>query len=338
MKTVKNRRKSTLQKRILIREPQVKLTCRLTCIAIALLTLVGLPTSHTHAQEAPETGATAAAREPVRLRDVVYGRKMGVALTMDVFKPAPSVKPSGIGVVWMVSGGWVSRHEAINPGLSKFFNDRGHTVFQVVHGSQPRFTLPEIVEDIHRAVRFIRGHAAEYGVDPERLGICGGSAGGHLSLMMAAYGSVGDPSAKDPIDRLSSRVNAAAAFYPPTDFLNYGKQGQRALSYEELRPFWHVFAVPANATEEQRDTAARTFSPLYGLSKESPPILLIHGDADTLVPIQQSQEVMDKLEALKVPHRLVVRKDQKHGWAGMEKDLALMADWFEEHLSKPAKR
>nr|AFG17170.1 EstJ [uncultured bacterium] len=275
-------------------------------------------------------------QEPSHLRDVVYGHKLGIALTMDVFKPAASAKPSGIGVVWMVSGGWYSNHEAINPALSKFFTDRGHTVFQVVHGSQPKFTLPEIVQDIHRAMRFIRGHAKEYGVDPERLGICGASAGGHLSLMMAAYGSAGDSNAKDSIDRLSSRPNAVAVFFPPTDFLNYGKAGQRALSYEELRPFWHVFAVAANATDEERNKVARTFSPLYGLSTTSPPIFLIHGDADTLVPLQQSQEVINKLEELKVPHKLVVRDGKGHGWPGLETDLALIADWFEEHLSKPA--
>jgi Esterase/lipase len=276
-----------------------------------------------------------AAQEPVRIRDVVYGRKHGVALTMDVFKPPANVNPSGIGVIWMVSGGWYSSHNSINPGLSKIFTDRGHTVFQVVHSSQPKFTLPEIVPDIHRAVRFIRGHAAEYGVDPERLGIAGASAGGHLSLMMAAYGAPGDPQAEDPIDRLSSRVNAVGAFFPPTDFLNYGKPGQKALSYEELRPFWHVFAVPAGATDEARDTIARTFSPVYGLSAASPPVLLFHGDADTLVPLQQSREVMQKLEAFKVPHKLEVRPGKGHGWPAIGEDMLLIARWFEEHLSKP---
>ena len=106
---------------------------------------------------------------------------------------------------------------------------RGYTVFAVVHGSQPRYTIPEIVADMNRAVRFIRYHAADYHIDPDRIGITGGSAGGHLSLMQGTAGDKGNPDAKDPIDRTSSRVQAVACFFPPTDFLNYGKPGENAV-------------------------------------------------------------------------------------------------------------
>lgn len=295
------------------------LAYRVLCMLLAI-GLTGLVRTNARAQDTP-----------THYSDVVYGHKLGVALTMDVSKPA---KPNGIGVIWMVSGGWVSNHNNINPALGKIFTDKGQTLFQVVHGSQPKFTLPEIVQDIHRAVRFIRTHAAEYGVDPNKLGIAGGSAGGHLSLMMAAYGTTGDPNAKDPVDRASSRVQAVAVFFPPTDFLNYGKDGQRALSYDLLRPFWNVFAVPANSTEEERDKIARTLSPLYGLTKESPPTLIIHGDIDKLVPIQQSQLVMAKLEEFKIPHKLIVREGKDHGWPTLGEDLPLLADWFTEQLGK----
>ena len=118
-----------------------------------------------------------------QVKDVIYGFKEGVALTMDVFKPA---KPNGIGVLWMVSGGWVSNHDNINAGLAVPFTSRGETVFEIVHGTQPRFPVGDIVKDIRRAVRFVRFHAADYGVDPNKLGISGGSSGGHLSLITAS--------------------------------------------------------------------------------------------------------------------------------------------------------
>src|SRR4051812_12846110 len=76
-----------------------------------------------------------------RTEDIIYGRKFGVALTMDVFQPT---KPNGYGVVWMVSGGFFSSKEAINGGFYKPLLDRGYTVFAVVHGSQPKFQIPEI--------------------------------------------------------------------------------------------------------------------------------------------------------------------------------------------------
>src|SRR4029077_17396708 len=114
-----------------------------------------------------------------RKEDVVYGRKFGTALTMDVLTPKSGA--NGAAIVWVVSGGWFSDHEAIKPvGVDELIK-RGYTVFAVVHGSQPRYTIPEIVADMNRAVRFIRHHAGDYQIDPNRIGIMGGSAGGHLS-------------------------------------------------------------------------------------------------------------------------------------------------------------
>ncbi len=273
----------------------------------------------------------AGAQEPGHIKDVVYAHKLGVALTMDVFKPT---KPNGIGVLWMVSGGWVSNHEGINAGLAKIFTDRGQTVFEVVHGSQPRFFLPEIIQDIHRSVRFIRTHASEYGVDPDRLGISGGSAGGHLSLTMGSYGGPGDSNAKDPVERASSAVQAVACFYPPTDFLNYGKPGVISLDDPTLIGYRHVFGVPLLETQEAKAAALRPLSPIYGISKRTPPTLIVHGEADTLVPIQQSERYLDKLKEQGVETKLERRPGKGHGWPGQEKDIVLLADWFDAHLGK----
>src|ERR1700679_596719 len=151
-----------------------------------------------------------------RKEDVIYGRKFGTALTMDVFTPRKDA--NGIGVVLVVSGGFVSSHESIQPVFIRPLTDRGYTVFAVVHGSQPRFTVPEIIADMNRAVRFIRYHSKDYGIDPAHIGICGASAGGHLSLMIGTAGTEGKPDANDPVDRESSRVQAVACFFPPTDF------------------------------------------------------------------------------------------------------------------------
>jgi acetyl esterase/lipase len=250
---------------------------------------------------------------------------------MDVFKPA---NPNGIGVIWMVSGGWVSNHNNINPALARAFTRRGQTVFQVVHGSQPKFTIPEIVQDIHRAVRFIRANAAQFGVDPERLGISGGSAGGHLSLMMGAYGGPGNAGAADPVDRASSAVQAVAVFYPPTDFLNYGEEGRNAITFPLLRPFWPAFGVTDATTPEEKERLGRTLSPYQGLTKSMPPTFIIHGDADLLVPIQQSERLIKKLDELGVKAKLDVRKGKAHGWPDMDKDAELLAEWFEQNLPK----
>lgn len=273
--------------------------------------------------------ATGLRAEQTHIKDVVYRYKHGVALTMDVFVPE---KPNGIGVLWMVSGGWVSSHDNIRPDLAEPFTRRGMTVFQVVHGSQPRYTIPEIVEDIHRAVRFVRTHASRWGVDPNKIGISGGSAGGHLSLMMGAYGGPGPEDAKDPVDRASSRVQAIACLFPPTDFLNYGQEGLDATKIPVFRVLFPAFGVTDKTPPEELERLARSLSPIYGDLKNMPPTLIIHGDADLLVPLQQSQRLIAKLQEHNVPCKLEVRPGKGHVWPGIEQEAEVIADWFEKYL------
>ena len=263
-----------------------------------------------------------------RTEDVIYGRKPGVALTMDVFRPAQT---NGFGVVFMVSGGWYSAHEAINAALFQAFLDRGYTVFAVVHGSQPKYVVTEIVGDIHRAIRFIRHHAAEYGVNPDKLGITGASAGGHLSLTMGTQGGPGKADAKDPVDRESSAVAAVACFFPPTDFLNYGKPGEDAVGVGILKDFKPAFG-PRSDTAEGRQALGREISPVYFISSNTVPTLIIHGDADALVPIQQAKLFVEKATATGVKAQLVTRIGGLHGWPEILQHAELLADWFDAHL------
>jgi acetyl esterase/lipase len=263
-----------------------------------------------------------------RTEDVIYGRKFGTALTLDVFQPS---KTNGLGILFMVSGGWFSAHEAIHPDSYRPLLARGYTVFAVVHGSQPKFTITEIVPDIHRAVRFIRHNAAHYGVDPARLGITGGSAGGHLSLTMGTQGTQGDPKAKDPVDRESSEVQCVACFFPPTDFLNYSRPGEDGVGFGILKGFKAAFGPRADVPEE-RQKLGREISPIYFIHSNQPPILIIHGDADTLVPIYQSRTFVKRCQEVGATAKLVEREGKNHGWPEMGKDLEVFADWFDEHL------
>src|SRR5689334_10348065 len=134
----------------------------------------------------------ASAADYTRTEDVIYGRKFGTALTLDVIQPQ---KANGFAILFMVSGGFLSSHDAINPDMYQPFLERGYTVFAIVHGSQPRFIISEIEQDIHRAVRFVRHNAAKWHVSPDHFGITGGSAGGHLSLTIGTQGKAGDPDA-----------------------------------------------------------------------------------------------------------------------------------------------
>ena len=263
-----------------------------------------------------------------RAEDIIYGRKFGTALTLDAFEPA---KPNGAGIILMVSGGLFSSHDSINPGFFRAFLEHGYTVFAVVHGSQPKFVFTEVEQDIHRAVRFIRHNAARYGVEPNRLGITGASSGGHLALTIATQGAQGDATAKDPVDRESSQVQCVACFFPPTDFLNYSQPGEDAVGVGLLKQFKPAFG-PLSDTTEGRQKLGKEISPIYFVHSNMPPILIIHGDADKLVPIYQARMFVKRCEEVGTPVKLVVREGKDHGWPEMGKDMEVFADWFDQHL------
>jgi acetyl esterase/lipase len=262
-----------------------------------------------------------------RIEDVIYGRKFGTALTLDVFQPE---KPNGYGIIWVVSGGWFSSHEAV-PKKIPFLLERGYTVFAVVHGSQPKFIITEITQDMHRAVRFIRHHATKYSINPEKIGVMGGSAGGHLSLTLGTQGKKGAQDAKDPIDRESSAVQCVACFFPPTDFLNYGKEGEDAVGVGILQAYKPAFG-PMSETEDSRIKLGKEISPIYFVHSNQPPMLILHGDADKLVPIQQGETFVKRSEEVGATVKLVVKPGQAHGWPDWQNDISLFAGWFDEHL------
>jgi acetyl esterase/lipase len=277
-----------------------------------------------------------------RTEDVIYGRKFGTALTMDVFMP--STKQNNAAVIWVVSGGWISDHGGIGPQAYAEFLRRGYTVFAVVHGSQPKYTIPEVLEDMHRSIRFIRFNASRFRIDPNRIGIAGASAGGHLSLMMGLDSQPGKPNKNDPVDRELSKVQAVACFFPPTDFLNYGKPGRdvdTALR-EELKAFrapfdFHDLDKTSNTFVPVTDPPRRRkilegISPITHVSVDDPPTLIIHGDADALVPIEQSQRLIEKMKAAGATARLIKRAGAGHGWSEPHADMVIFANWFDAHL------
>jgi acetyl esterase/lipase len=297
------------------------------CFVSTALILVGL-------------AAVAAAESFQHRQDVIYGRKDGMALTMDVFAPP---EPNGAAAIICISGGWVSKHDNINPIFAAEFLKRGYTVFAVVHGSQPRYTIPECVSDIHRAVRYIKTHAKDFQIDPNRIGITGASAGGHLSLMLGCEAREGDPNAKDPVDRVASRVQAVGCFFPPTDFLNYGKPGVKSLGLEPNHKFKAPFDfreqdpatklfMPVNL--ETREKICKEMSPIYHVTADDAPTLILHGDADDLVPLQQSEIIVEKFKEAGVPVELIVKKGADHGiWPSMlTTDFGTIAQWFDTHL------
>jgi acetyl esterase/lipase len=275
-----------------------------------------------------------------RTEDVIYGRKFGTALTMDVF--TPKKEANGAAVIYVVSGGWFSSHEAIDITKCEILAKRGYTVFAVVHGSQPRFTIPDAVADMNRAVRFIRTNAKKYGIDPDRIGITGGSAGGHLSLMQGLAGDDGNPKAGDPVERASSKVQAVACFFPPTDFLNWGEDAKDVTQTDigkRLRAPFDFQELDSESKsfirleDKKYREVLKQVSPITHVKEGAAPMLIIHGDKDKIVPIQQAKIFAESCKDT-VTCELVIKKGADHGWTDMNKDVESFADWFDKYLKK----
>jgi len=309
---------------------------RLRCLVLCLIALLG-------------TGAAAQTSTPkaARQSDVIYGRKFGTALTMEVFTPASR---NGIGVVWVVSSsGRSSRDQTLQESFEKRIApllERGYTVFAVIHGSAPVFNVQDQVEDVRRAVRFVRHRAAQFGIDGQRLGISGSSAGGLLALVVAMQERDGDPKSEDAVERESSRVQAAGCFFPPTDLTNYGESAENLVDLMEKRdgsvdPTFQFYAADAKTGTRRTLTARedvtrmlREYSPVTHVAAGDPPTILIHGDQDKAVPVQQSRRLMERLQTANVPARLVAREGVGHAYPGWEADSALIAAWFDTHLRR----
>jgi len=266
------------------------------------------------------------------IEDVVYGQKEGMGLTLDALQPAPD-KRNGIGIVLISSGSWKSSKSNVPEEVAKFRSDHwamgllqnGFTAFVVRHGSGPRFYVPEMIEDIRRSVRFVRMKAADYGIDPDRIGITSGSSGAHLALMVGLTGDDGHPESKDPVERVSSRVQAIMAWFPPADLINWGVPDGYTM-IEKARPgffegiFGKVTDLPAQL---------KSISPIYFVTPDDPPLLLIHGDADETVPVQQSEILKAKYEETGLKVKLIVHPGGPHTyWDGIENEYPGIAEWF----------
>ena len=264
-----------------------------------------------------------------RTNGIPYGLRGERTLSLDVIRPE---HPNGLGVLMLVSGGWKSRQPGKFPTwpLGPVLR-RGYTVFDIYHVSQPDATVMEIAEDMHRAVRFVRHHALEYGVDPQRLGVAGGSAGGHLSLLLATRGRPGPADAVDPVDRESSAVQAVAIFYPVTDLLNLGKSTENLGDGGPPKSFIKAFG-PQSTNLAVWKVIGREMSPIYYITTNLPPILIYHGDADTLVPLEQSERFQAAARALGATVEVRVHHGGKHGWWTMPRDIRKFADWFDQYL------
>lgn len=280
--------------------------------------------------------AAPAAQAPAVERNVVYGMYSGLALLLDVHRPA---RPNGLGVVFISGSGWQASTEYGAGALKEQqiglwgppLTAAGYTVFAINHRAAPRFHYPAALEDVQRAVRFVRHHAKDYGIDPARIGGVGGSSGGHLIGLVAMLGSPGDSADADPVNRESAALQAVVLRAPLLDL--------RTVNTVEGTAYVTSF-MEAPPSQSSAAAAYAAASPITHVTDKSPPVLLIHGDADVLVPLRQSAAMEALLGKSGVPVKLVVIPGGVHGAdfgspaprAGWPDYFGATVDWLDLYL------
>lgn len=265
-----------------------------------------------------------------QVTNLVYAEVHGTGLLMDIF--TPKEKPNGLGIVDVVSGAYYSDRRKLRDHtlaqLYRIFCSHGYTVFAIRPGSKTRYTGAEMETHVKLGIRYVKQHAADYHIDPRRLGLTGASAGGHLAVLAAVTPEEGRVDAKDPLMSFDTQVKAAGVFFPPTDLLDWdGKPADLSIVGDLL-----FLGGAKGRSESEIRESARLLSPAQLVKGPAVPFLLIHGDADPLVPLQQSKKMVEVLKAAGGSAELIVKAGGGHPWLTLPEEVEVMAKWFDQQL------
>ncbi len=294
---------------------------------LAIAAFLGLFPGTTHSLSAQESSAAtpAPSAAPRVLRDVPYVTGGGKSQQLDLYL-APESKPRPL-IVWVHGGGWQGGGK--NTGLGSKIVGRGYVFASLNYRLSQEAIFPAQIEDCKAAIRWLRAHAAEYGIDPTRVGVWGESAGGHL---VALLGTTGHTKQFDVGENLaqSSAVQCVVDWYGPADFLHWGDP---PISPDEDKSTTAV-AHLLGGTVATHEAAARAASPVYDVAKDSAPFLILHGQKDPLVPLQQSQLLDATLRQAGVESTLIVVPGARHGGPEFFQPMLLkaVADFLDSHL------
>lgn len=260
-------------------------------------------------------------------------------LRMDVRVPVTKdLKPA---IIYIPGGGFISSNKGNYIQLLDYLSNRGYVVAAIEYRVAPQAQFPAPAEDCKTAIRYLKAHAKDYGIDPNRIGVIGGSAGGYLSAMMATTNGTQIFNTGDNLN-YNSDIKAAVDLYGLSDLTKVGADFSPAIqaahrSAGATEALW-VNGSPVfggrdggiNAYPE----AAEMANPIHYISKTSAPMLLMHGDADTLVSPSQTDLLFQALQAHGIESERYIVHNAKHGGVYWDQEpvLKIIGDFFDAHL------
>ncbi|MDC0258648.1 exo-alpha-sialidase [Verrucomicrobiales bacterium] len=247
-------------------------------------------------------------------KDVFYGKADKKAQLLDVYladskSGEPEIKPV---MIFIHGGGWRAGSKNNIPGfLATGLREGMFHVVSVEYRFIDVAPHPAQTDDCMRAIQFVRQNAKEWHINADKIGVTGGSAGGHLTLWVALHDDIAEPDSDDPVKRQSTRVTCALPFAGPTDWNLLSTIKHNHPAYRQL--IGYKQGTPASEMDAAK---IKDVSPLTFVSKDDPPILIFHGDADTVVPFEHAKVMAEKLKAEGVTHKLFTVPGGRHNVAG----------------------
>ncbi|AXC11558.1 Putative exported protein precursor [Acidisarcina polymorpha] len=246
--------------------------------------------------------------------NLVYGEASGEPLTMDYYAPKGD-GPHPIAII-IHGGGYIggTSRNGSEAYCADFLAPAGYAVFAINYRLAPKYPYPAMVEDVQRAIRYLRYNAKRWNAEPNEIALVGGSAGGFLSNMAGLRGEKGDPHAADPVDRESSEVQAVVTLFAQSSFATV-----------PLNANVHALLDPL-IQKEGEAAALRAASPITYVSKHAPPFLQILGDKDEYIPFTEATNLDAALKNVGVSSEIIRIPGGHHGTGGWYK-LPGDPDW-----------
>ncbi len=248
-------------------------------------------------------------------RDLAYVEGGHERQKLDLFLPAKASAPLPV-IIWVHGGGWQNGSKDGCPPLRGGYLERGYAVASIGYRLSQHAVFPAQIEDCKAAIRYLRAHAKDYGLDPARFGVWGSSAGGHLVALIGTSGDVKEFEVGANLDQ-SSRVQAVCDWFGPTDFTQMDAHALPGAPFKHDAPDSPEAKLIGGPVQENKDKAAR-LSPLTYVSADDPPFLIVHGDQDPLVPLHQSQLLFDALKRAGTSVQLHTIHGAGHGRPGFD--------------------
>jgi len=269
-----------------------------------------------------------------RFRKLEFTRTPQGPLFLDLYLLASALGRLPL-MVWIHGGGWHTSPTARDDYLPGRMVGRGYALASIDYRDSKTARFPAQVQDCKAAVRWLRAHAEQYGIDPERVGVWGISAGGHLAAFLGLSGGEKEFEGDGGNAEFSSRVRAACDFCGPTDLFQL-EAPETTNALAALRQMAEDFV--GGKLEDRRDVVAKV-NPATHVDPGDPPLLILHGDADPLIALKQSELLYQALKDAGVEVTLGVAKGGSHLFVGPEIDRTVDA-FFDRHLKvrRPARR